>query len=256
MKGGGIMAVLSFHCQCYKAGALKGIDAHNRRLRKNHISNPDIDNDLSCNNRIYKAPEKSLYADCKALIQRKVIANGNRVRKDSNWIVECIFTFPEDLPLELLDSYNRLVLSYMDSRLGGNENLIEAVCHVDEMGRPHLHADYCVITSDNRLSSKTLITRDFIKSIHDKLPLVLQHHNFDVQRGESIPQKQGNLNPADYKKVKEREKKELNDKINKLAAEYNRLVELYNKLLAEAVILKERNIQKARAILEEMERSR
>ena len=69
------MAVLSFHCQCYKAGALKGVDAHNRRLHKNHISNPDID---------------------------KVIANGNRVRKDSNWIVECIFTFPEDLPLELL----------------------------------------------------------------------------------------------------------------------------------------------------------
>lgn len=31
------MAVLSFHCQCYKAGALKGIDAHNRRLHKNHI---------------------------------------------------------------------------------------------------------------------------------------------------------------------------------------------------------------------------
>ena len=77
-----------------------------------------------------------------------------------------------------------------------------------------------------------------------------------MQRGESIPQRQGNLNPADYKKAKEREKKELNDKINKLAAEYNRLVELYNKLLAEAVMLKERNIQKARAILEEMERSR
>ena len=166
------MAVLSFHCQCYKAGALKGIDAHNRRLHKKHIRNPDIDNNLSCNNRIYKAPVKSLYADCKALIQKKVIANGNRVRRDSNWIVECIFTFPEDLPLELLDSYNTLVLSYMDSRLGGNENLIEAVCHVDEIGRPHLHADYCLITSENRLSSKTLITRDFIKSIHDKLPLV------------------------------------------------------------------------------------
>ena len=144
----------------------------------------------------------------------------------------------------------------MDSRLGGNENLIEAVCHVDEMGRPHLHADYCLITSENRLSSKTLITRDFIKSIHDKLPLVLQHHNFDVQRGEFIPKKQKNLSPADYKKTKEQEKKALNDKINKLAAEYNRLVELYNKLLAETVMLKERNIQKAKAILEEMERSR
>ena len=77
-----------------------------------------------------------------------------------------------------------------------------------------------------------------------------------MQRGESIPQKQRNLTPADYKKAKEQEKKELNDKINKLATEYNRLVELYNKLLSETVILKERNIQKAKKILEEMERSR
>ena len=59
-----------------------------------------------------------------------------------------------------------------------------------------------------------------------------------------------------FLKTKEQEKKALNDKINKLAAEYNRLVELYNKLLAETVMLKERNIQKAKAILEEMERSR
>ncbi len=39
------MALFSFHCQNYKAGALVGIDGHNRRLHKNHKSNPDIDND-------------------------------------------------------------------------------------------------------------------------------------------------------------------------------------------------------------------
>ena len=37
------MAKFSFHCQCYKAGQLGGIDKHNRRLNKNYISNPDID---------------------------------------------------------------------------------------------------------------------------------------------------------------------------------------------------------------------
>lgn len=41
------MALFSFHCQNYKAGALVGIDGHNRRLHKNHKSNPDIDNERS-----------------------------------------------------------------------------------------------------------------------------------------------------------------------------------------------------------------
>ena len=62
------MALFSFHCQNYKAGALVGIDGHNRRLHKNHKSNPDIDNERSANNIVYVAPKKNLYADCKAII--------------------------------------------------------------------------------------------------------------------------------------------------------------------------------------------
>ena len=49
------MALLAFHCQNYKAGALVGIDGHNRRLHKNHKSNPDIDNERSANNIVYVA---------------------------------------------------------------------------------------------------------------------------------------------------------------------------------------------------------
>ena len=62
------MALFSFHCQNYKAGALVGIDGHNRRLHKNHKSNPDIDNERSVNNIVYVAPKKNLYADCKAIV--------------------------------------------------------------------------------------------------------------------------------------------------------------------------------------------
>ena len=47
------MALFSFHCQNYKAGALVGIDGHNRRLHRNHKSNPDIDNERSANNIVY-----------------------------------------------------------------------------------------------------------------------------------------------------------------------------------------------------------
>lgn len=249
------MALFSFHCQNYKKGALKGIDGHNRRLHKNHISNPDIKTELSCNNRIYKKPKQSLYADCKKLIQKKVIANGNRVRSDSNWIVECIFTYPSDLPLERLDEYNNLILKYMSARLG-EDNLLEAVCHVDESGNFHMHADYALITCENRLSSRTLITRDFIRSVHDKLPIVLQHHGFDVQRGQSVPARKSGRSAAQYKKDMEKEKEALNKKLDSMIAEYNKLVEHYNQLLAKAKALAERNYIIAREVLEERERTR
>ena len=100
------MAKFSFHCQCYKAGQLGGIDKHNRRLNKNYISNPDIDTERSGQNRIYIAPKQSLYKDCKEQIEKRVVASGGRITKASNWICEAVFSYPEELPLERLDEYN------------------------------------------------------------------------------------------------------------------------------------------------------
>lgn len=55
-----------------------------------------------------------------------------------------------------------------------NNNVVSAVCHLDEGGGTdgkgglqHLHLDILMITEDNRLSAKTLITRDFITSMHE-----------------------------------------------------------------------------------------
>lgn len=106
LRRGGIMAKFSFHCQCYKAGQLGGIDKHNRRLNKNYISNPDIDTERSGQNRIYIAPKQSLYKDCKEQIEKRVVASGGRITKASNWICEAVFSYPEELPLERLDKYN------------------------------------------------------------------------------------------------------------------------------------------------------
>ena len=69
--GKDFMAKFSFHCQCYKAGQLGGIDKHNRRLNKNYISNPDINIERSKENRIYIAPKQSLYQDCKDIINKR-----------------------------------------------------------------------------------------------------------------------------------------------------------------------------------------
>lgn len=203
------MALFSFHCQNYKAGALVGIDGHNRRLHKNHKSNPDIDNERSTNNIVYVAPKKNLYADCKAIIKEKVIDTGHRIRKDSNWICECIFSYPEELPPDRMNDYFELIIKYMGARLG-KDNVIEAVAHCDEGGLNHLHLDILLITPEGRLSSKALITREFIQSIHDKLPIVLRAHGFDVERG--AVGNEGGLSAKEYKKQMESEAKEISHK--------------------------------------------
>ena len=54
----------------------------------------------------------------------------------------------------------------------------------------------------------------------------------------------------------EEEKKALDKKLDKMADEYNKLADHYNHLLIEAKELEEKNIRKARELLEERERTR
>lgn len=247
------MALFSFHCQNYKAGALVGIDGHNRRLHKNHKSNPDIDNERSANNIVYVAPKKNLYADCKAIIKEKVIDTGHRVRKDSNWICECIFSYPKELPPNRMNDYFELIIKYMGARLG-KDNVIEAVAHCDEGGLNHLHLDILLITPEGRLSSKALITREFIQSIHDKLPIVLQAHGFNVRRGEQGHE--GGLSAKEYKKQMESEAKEISHKIDEMVEEHNRLLEIIKRLREIAQQLELGNLAKARDIVCHHQKSR
>ena len=113
----------------------------------------------------------------------------NRINKRKNdnfkWICEVVFSYPEELPLERLDEYNDLIIKYMNARF--NNNVVSAVCHLDEGGGadgkgglPHLHLDILMITEDNRLSAKTLITRDFITSMHRIMPIILKKQGFNI----------------------------------------------------------------------------
>lgn len=243
------MGKFSFHCQHYKAGQINGIDRHNRRLNKNYISNPDINTEYSLNNRIYISPNKSLYQDCKAKIQKEVIENGGRVTKISNWITECIFTYPEDLLPDRMDEYNRIILGYMGNCLG-KDNIVEAVAHLDEGGLPHLHVDIVPITEDKKLSSKKLITRDFILSVHNNLPKVLREHGFLVERGEETKERgKAGRSARQYKKDMDKEAREIDNKINVMITEYNNLVERYNMLREDYKQLEYRNYQKAQIIV-------
>ena len=250
----GIKAKFSFHCQCYKAEQLGGLDKHNRRRNKNY-GNKDIDKDKRGNNRVYIAPKQSLYQDCKAEIEKRVVANGGRITKASNWICECIFSYPDELPLERMDEYNDLIIKYMNARF--NNNVVSAVCHCDEAGLPHLHLDILTITEDNRLSSKTLITRDFITSMHRLMPIILKKHGFDIDDyEESEEKKQGGLSAKEFKKKMEQENEELNKRLDNMAKEYNELADRYNKLIDDKAELERKNREKAYEVINQQERSR
>ena len=58
----------------------------------------------------------------------------------------------------------------------------------------HLHSDILLIAEDNRLSAKTLITRDFITSMHRIMPIMLKKHGFNIDEYEETEEKkQGGL---------------------------------------------------------------
>lgn len=249
------MAKFSFHCQNYKASQICAIDKHNRRLNKHYHSNPDIDPEKSANNRIYIAPKETLYKDCKNLIDKKVVAYGGRITKSSNWLTECIFSYPDELPIERIDEYNSLIIEYMGVRLG-DENIVEAIFHSDELGLGHLHL--CIVPIDNnRLSAKTLITRDFITSVHKFMPIILQKHGFAIESYEELKDKKGTkLSVREYKKRMEEESKQLSQKLDDMVKEYNKLAEQYNKLLDEKAELERKNRQKADEMINQQEQSR
>lgn len=247
------MAKFSFHCQNYKASQLNAIDRHNRRFNKKYHSNPDIDIARSHNNRVYVCPETSLYQDCKKKIQKEVIGNGGRVTKISNWVTECIFSYPEGLELNRMDEYNYIVLEYMEAYFG-KDNIIECVAHLDEGGLPHLHMDIVPITKDGKLSSKKLITRDFILSVHNELPKILKMNGFDVERGKTKEQSKSGRSAKQYKRDMDNEAKLLDCKINDMIKEYNDLVEKYNVLTENCYQLEYGNYQKAQMIVSQLAR--
>ena len=111
-----------------------------------------------------------------------------------------------------------------------------------------------LITPEGRLSSKALITREFIQSIHDKLPIVLQAHGFDVERG--AVGHEGGLSAKEYKKQMESEAKEISHKIDEMVEEHNRLLEIIKRLREIAQQLELGNLAKARDIVSHHQKSR
>lgn len=120
-----------------------------------------------------------------------------------------------------------------------------------------MHLDILMITEDNRLSAKTLITRDFITSMHRIMPIILKKHGFNIDEYEETEEKkQVGLSAKEYKKKMEQEKEELNKKLEDMIKEYNELADRYNKLIDDRAELERKNREKAYEVMYQQEHSR
>ena len=98
---------------------------------------------------------------------------------------------------------------------------------------------------------------DFITSIHKIMPIILQNHDFDIESYEETETKKfSNLSVREYKKAMEKEKEELNHKLDDMVKEYNELAEQYNKLIDEKAELERKNRQKTYEVINQQQRSR
>lgn len=82
---------------------------------------------------------------------------------------------------------------------------------------PHLHFDFTPIVGHS-LSSKKIMPRSFLRSLHDELPLYLQKQGFDVERGKHEPERSGEKNKSlrQYKQDMEQQKQTLGKQLQAL----------------------------------------
>ena len=207
------MSKLACHGHNFKKGAVGGMDRHNRRLGEEH-SNKDIDTSRTPLNMTYRDTD-NLYQECKAEVE-KLKANGGRIRSDQNWLTEfCIYAPSAELSHEEYQRYFQEVYDFF-RELVGDRNIKLAVVHMDEK-TPHMHLDFMPLVRDERgrsvkLSSKEVVTRKFLRDIHDRLPDRLSEKGFDVQRGDEVKSEDKPLKGRSVKRYKadaEREKQEL-----------------------------------------------
>lgn len=234
------MGVLALHGQSYKAGQIAALDRHNFRLNRNY-GNENIDTDKSKDNIVLIAPENGLYKAVKERLEKEVIPYQKRkLRQDANWLTEFVVTMPDNVrETEQVKRYCEVALTHFGEKVG-KENLISAVIHMDE-ATPHMHLDFTPITKDHRLSSKQIMTREFLTKLHDELPVILKRAGFEVERGTPVAaaeKAEKARNIREYKRDMEKEKKELGRQIKALT------------LIKENLI--QGNLEMAKRVLEKM----
>ncbi|CAK7026099.1 MAG: hypothetical protein DELT_02590 [Desulfovibrio sp.] len=199
------MSYIVLHMNKFKKEAVRGIQSHNNRERESH-SNPDIDYERSGHNYELHDQAASDYAQA---IQNRIddLLLVKAVRKDAvrmcGLIVSSDSAFFEKLSPEDTRRFFEESKAFLTDFVG-KENVISAMVHLDEK-TPHMHFLHVPVTSDGRLSAKTIYTRESLKKLQTELPRHLQNRGFELQRGvEQEPgAKKRHLNTREFKQQQE-----------------------------------------------------
>ncbi|TRM73985.1 hypothetical protein DJ531_11210 [Sulfolobus sp. A20-N-F6] len=195
------VAKMVTHMGRMKMGNLQGIEKHNKRIYKNH-SNPDIDISKSYLNYDLVACPNS-YKDAYQAEMDKHYTGKKAPRKDAvlcnEWIFSASNDFFENMPEDEEKRFFESCLDFMKERYG---HVIYATIHKDET-TPHMHLGMIPLTSDGRLSNKSIFTRTELKSLHTALYEHLTQDGFKIDKPQANNSE--HLSVMDFKIAKRQE---------------------------------------------------
>lgn len=158
------------HMEKYKAHAVSGVTKHNERTwEARGYERANIDNARIGDN-YNLAPERG---DAVGFVRDRIASLDlpRAPRKDAVMMVEWVATLPEGEADErgfFASLYRALASEY------GEDNVVAAWVHKDEPGaRPHMHFDFVPVTGDGRLSAKSIMTREHLRTIHERLQVAV-----------------------------------------------------------------------------------
>lgn len=195
------MAKMVAHMGRMKKGNMSGIEGHNKRLFKNH-SNKDIDTSKSHLNYDLVSCSGS-YLDAYQDEMNKYYTGKKAPRKDAvlcnEWIFSASNEFFESISQSEEQRFFESCLEFMQNRYG---HIIYATVHKDE-STPHMHMGMIPITSDGRLSNKSIFTRTELKKLHTALYEHLTADGFSIEKPQ--PNDSKHLEVLDFKIAKRQE---------------------------------------------------
>lgn len=231
-KGANEMSIAICRVQKIKgAGAVTGIQIHNRREREHSNSNPDIDFSRSdCNYTLNDTSDVS-YNTLIANRLKNGYTGEKTVRKDAVTLCEALFTSDCDFFKGMSETQQRAFFEdcyvFAEQRYG-SDNIISATVHLDE-ATPHMHLNFVPLTADGRLSAKEVIglradlqelQDDFFEKIGKKYQLD-RGKRADLQNPKDKPTK--HLTVQEMKERTEQELMEKKQQITSLQSEIDKL---------------------------------
>ena len=162
------MSVGIVRVQKMTSGSVKGIQIHDLREKEGvSHSNPDIDWNFSAlNYDVHPENNQNFYKVAKERINQLNLPKA--VRKDAIVMAQVLVTsdheFFQNLPQEKMKQFFEDSYKFLCNRYG-KENVISAIVHLDEY-TPHMHFNFVPVTTDGRLSAKSILTRQNLTQQH------------------------------------------------------------------------------------------